>query len=911
MPNYPEQLLIDKNRSVLLEPSILLLSFKKAISPERIAALLKGLRMEVVNNPGADHVKGPLINNTDTRTWIRTIDGAAVTEDQYQSLAKGFGENLEWIGAAYQLAESRRNVIFCPMPHALVIELKTLNIQNVAAPPDLAGGLKMPGQTALQIAEIPQRSAFLNGRHYYEIGNPMVWDAITVRNLILEQFGAQVANVYFDRMPLVSPLAFIPNDTYYASQWNLAKINAPQAWDITTGAAPVIVAILDSGCDLTHPDLSFVSQGVNCTSMAPPASPAASAGPDIGHGTCCAGIAGAIINNGQGVSGIAGSCQVLPLSIQSFADTELAFGINYAVSNGAAVISMSWGTTDSSIVDTALSAALAADVVLCAAAGNGGTPILYPASYPGVMAIGGTDQNDDYKTPASPDGECWSPSFGDGISVAAPCVQIWSTDIQGTGGFNNNGAAITTLPCVTHPSAGDAAGNYFEYFNGTSSATPHVSGFVALLRTQYPGLTGVQVRSIVERTADKVGTLAYAVNPTYPNGAWNNQLGYGRINLYQGLDFADVYIKDYPTDTGVEPRTPPGGDFWDFGDLVVRPTNDHYFNPSLVAQASTVVRGQTNYIYVRVTNNGPNTARNLSVSVRIAPFVGTQFVAGDWTTTDATHVQPTTITNTFATLAPGAEVIASFSIDAAQVETLYGWITDDPWHPCMLALVTADNDYAFANDIATGPYLAVQINNYAQRNLTVVAAGFQSEDGSFQTAFPFIAGHKLNTDTSLTLRIDRSGLPPKSVLYLSVDETGSAFPLVDFTLPAPAPGQQKDCGMEFLEKTTIRTKLGCCEGVLILEKGSRFTCCDGKTAPSTVKVTGGLVILQNGERLVRIDDPVATITLSKQPGQLIPLSLQLEVNGQLKKGDSGLVPISQLDQAGQVVGGAGWAFVVA
>lgn len=907
MPDFAKELTVEKGQTLLLEPSILLLSFSEKISRERLAAQLKKLELTIVDNAGATHAKGPLINNTDTRIWVKTVDGTAVTDDQYQAIVKTLRSTLQWIGPAYQAPQARTISIVCPLPHALIIGLKN---QKDTPPPDFGAGLQAAGAASSpQLNEITQRSAYLNGRHYYEIANPLEWSAYAVKTLLLRQYADQIADVFFDRMPMISPLAFVPNDTYYTSQWNLAKINVSPAWDMTTGNSGVIVAILDTGCDLTHPDLQFASQGVNCTTMAPPGSPAYTA--ELGHGTCTAGIAAAVINNGKGVSGIAGSCKVLPLAIETFADSELAFGINYAVSNGASVISMSWGGYSlATVVATALDSALASDVVLCAAAGNDGiSPIIFPAAHPGVMAIDGTDKNDNYKTAASPDGECWSPNYGDGLSVAAPCVQVWSTDIQGSGGFNDNGAAYNDAPCVTYPSAGDGAGNYFEWFNGTSAATPHVSGFVALLRSQYNGLTGVQVRNIIERTADKVGTLAYAVNPTYPNGTWNNQLGYGRINVGKGLDFADVYIKDFPGDTGVEPRNPPGGDFWDYGDLVVRPTDDNFFNPSLVAQAKTVVRGQTNYIYVRVTNDGPNAARNVSVSVRITPFVGTQFVASDWSATDATHVSPTAITATFATLASGAQVIAKFSIDAAQVETLYGWETADPWHPCMLALVTADNDYAFINDSATGPVLATQINNYAQRNLTVVdgSTGTGSATRGFSSAFPFISGHKTNLETSLGIRVDRSSLPAGAELYLSVDETGAAFPLVNFT-PGTNGAPDKDCGMEFLERTRIRTKLGCCDGVLILEKGSRFTCGDG-TNPSKITVVGGVVILEGGKRLIRIDDPVATVTLTKQPGQLLPLALQLQVAGPIPKGALGFVSVSQLDQKGQVVGGAGMAYV--
>jgi subtilisin family serine protease len=755
----------------------------------------------------------------------------------------------------------------------------------------------------LDLVEVPERSKYLTRYRYLQVRDPRKANAYALRDR-LEKQRKVVGEVLFETMPMVKPLAAtIPNDTHWANQWNMTQINAPNAWDLTTGSAAVVICILDEGCDLTHPDLQFSGQGINLGTMMPTGAPTGN------HGTACAGIAAASFNNNQGVAGLAGSCLILPVAFDAWSDVEVANGINYATTEGAQVISMSfgWDPWNPAIIDPEIQNAAANDIVMCVATHNDNAAIRYPATNPLVMACGASSTDDGRKTPMSPDGECWGSNFGDvvyggtltGVSVVAPGVLCPTTDIQGNDGYYDGTGPINNWACVNYPNPGSADGDYIFMFDGTSAATPHVAGLAGLLRSAYPSLTAVDVRRIIERTAAKAGPLAYGEVAGFPHGTRNQQMGYGRIDAFWALDYADVMVKDWSGDAGVEPSTPPSGNFWTFSDVVVRITDDDVFNPDNPAQSKHVERGQTNYIYVRVTNIGPNQARNIAVNVRLTPWVGLQFVYPiDWTAIDAMHVAPTAVTTTFATIASGSSVIAKFSISAAQVEELYGWQYDHPWHPCLLAEVSADNDYAFSTSDLSFGNIVLRKNNVAQRNLSVIDV--LASPGA-AIAFPFVAGNHAIADRRLKLRIDRSKLPRGALARLSLDEDGRAFPRVDFTRRAEP---TQDHGVLLLDRTRIRTRLGCCEGILVLERGSRFLpICDDDRL-EIVGLEGGKMSVLQGRRYVELAADVTEIELSKAPNAVYPLSVELRFPGDIDRSGAYTLSVAQLDERGRAVGGA-------
>jgi subtilisin family serine protease len=908
MKNYPNELRHGMGPMMRLEPTHLLLAFKEAHTREEIETALRRLGLDLETG-GDQHERGSsremqMVNHTDRRFWVRSAAGRPIDQELLDAVEKAFNAKLDWIGPVYRLPNVEGlGGLLCPLPNVLVIKPASQLDPNKEQ--EFSARL---GQWGLR--EEQEKSRYLGGYRYYVIGDPNKQTSYQLQDNLLAKEREFVQDARLENMPMLAPTALVPSDPLFAQQWDMTQIQAGGAgttgWDISTGAATVVVCVLDTGCDLTHPDLQFSTPGINLGTMMPDGRPTGD------HGTACAGIVAARFSNALGPAGVAGSCQIMPVAFQNWTDVECAAGINYAADNGARVISMSFGeyapgegfgpsAWDFTIIDPAITHAFNdRDCVLCAATGNEdtGTHNRYPGRHPLVIACGASDQADNRKSPASPDGEGWGSNYGvdtyggqtTGVSVVAPGVRIPTTDRQGNDGYN--------------PSAG-VAGDYFLMFNGTSSATPHVAGIAAVIRSLYPSLTNAQVRNVIERTAQKVGVTPYAEAGGFANGTRNQQMGYGRVNLFRVLDFAEVMIKDWSGDTGIEPSNPPGGDFWDFSDIVVRITDDNVFVPDNPAQSSYVERGQTNYLYIRVTNNGPREARNVVVSARITPYVGLEFVyPADWTTIDATHVSPTPVTATFATVPAGGSVIAKFTISAAQTDDLWGWITNYPWHPCLLASVNADNDYAFSTANLTGGGIVARRNNLAQRNLSVIDVL-----ASASLKFPFLVGSRFNAERLMEVVVDRSRLPKEMTLWLALDDDTRAFPRVDLTPENVAPTNGDEGGMIFLDAARIETTIGGSRGVLTLARGSRF---DRVLSPriGKVSVEGGEVIVRDEKRYVEIREQLAVVRMEKQPRQLYLLALQTSIPAAANKGQQLMMRVAQRNERQETVGGATVIYVV-
>ena len=261
---------------------------------------------------------------------------------------------------------------------------------------------------------------------------------------------------------------FDPNDPAYGDASKVyapQQIKAPAAWDLTLGDPELIVAVVDTGIDLTHPEFAgrimagydFVNDDADPSD-------------DNGHGTHVAGIIAAGIDNGLGIAGIAGRVRILPVKVLNTNNggwlSKVAEGIIWAVNQGARVINLSLiGSVDSPTLHDAINYATSHGVFVVAAAGNAATDVpLFPASYDELLAVAATTYT----------AERWSLSnYGPDVDVMAPGATIYST-------FNDGG---------------------YRFLSGTSMASPHVAGVAALMLSRNPNLTPATIKRAILETA--------------------------------------------------------------------------------------------------------------------------------------------------------------------------------------------------------------------------------------------------------------------------------------------------------------------------------------------------------------------------------------------------------------------------
>ncbi|MGJ8661420.1 MAG: S8 family peptidase [Bacteroidota bacterium] len=333
---------------------------------------------------------------------------------------------------------------------------------------------------------------------------------------------AQIGYVdYAEKVPLFQT-SQIPND-FNSNQWYLTKINATQAWDISTGSSAVKIAIVDNAVFTGHEDLInsiYVNSGeipnngldddfngyvddykgydaANGDGDVNPPSSSTSNSPWV-HGTHCSGIASASTDNGIGIAGLGYNCSIIPVKCtpNSSAGNTLTTayeGVAYAMNAGADIISMSFGSSGTSLTgQNVISAASLQGITLVAAAGNDNTSNqFFPAAYSEVISVGATDISDQKASFSN---------FGSTIDVMAPGVGIYST-LSG-------------------------ATNAYGSLSGTSMACPLTAGLCGLIKSQDNTRTPADIKNILQAGCENIDLM----NPNFIG-----QIGAGRINAYNSL----------------------------------------------------------------------------------------------------------------------------------------------------------------------------------------------------------------------------------------------------------------------------------------------------------------------------------------------------------------------------------------
>ncbi len=320
--------------------------------------------------------------------------------------------------------------------------------------------------------------------------------------------------------------SFVPSEVYYnCCQWGIKDVNVETAWDTTLGSTSVRLAILDSGLRKSHEDIGNYLQGYDFVFNDNDPND------NNGHGTHVTSTAAGLTNNGLGVAGVA-QAEILPVRVLnaqgSGTHSQIANGVTYAADQGSDILSMSLGgPSGSQTMLDAINYAWNSGAIVIAASGNDNGPVGYPAAYSNAMAVGAYDQNHNRASFSN---------FGSQLEISAPGVQIAAA-------YNRNDAD-------------------YVYQDGTSMATPIVSGVAALALTVDPTLTNTELRQLLRDTAVDYGAAG-----------WDSSFGYGGVDAAAAVAAAQsggggggggpttVYSEDFEASTNFV-KSSGSSDLW-------------------------------------------------------------------------------------------------------------------------------------------------------------------------------------------------------------------------------------------------------------------------------------------------------------------------------------------------------------
>ncbi|MBD3247716.1 S8 family serine peptidase [Candidatus Falkowbacteria bacterium] len=433
------------------------------------------------------------------------------------------------------------------------------------------------------------------------------------------------ADVVYAEKDHIYRTAIIPSDVYYNEQWYLKKIKADKAWDEIRETPDITIAVIDSGVQITHPDLSaniwinedeiadngidddkngFIDDrnGWDFVENIPDPSPKFKEGfteQGVTHGTIVAGVAAAVGNNGVGITGVTWNARIMPLrALDDFGEgltSNVVRAIDYAIANKADIINFSFvGFSYSQSLFEAVARAHRAGIIMVAAAGNeqmdgSGYNLdqvpMYPACHDGengenmVIGVAATDTLDQKTEFSSYGFSC--------VDIVAPGMSIYSS-----------------VPYEPNKKLGDSFFNkyYDGYWSGTSMATPIVAGGVALIEGANKELNAKDVKEVLLDSTDNISRL----NPDYLG-----QLGRGRINLQKAVSEAKEKLGSHDSNIIVSPASeklslvkivdPEGGEMSSF-----KVYGDNFFGGADVAAGDIDGDGQDEIIAGAGNGGGPH-----------------------------------------------------------------------------------------------------------------------------------------------------------------------------------------------------------------------------------------------------------------------------------------------------------------
>lgn len=432
-------------------------------------------------------------------------------EQQYMVMAESSDGGGALVGIIHQdilhkvAIDSRKNLRLVPYPSDKrwkieSVDSETLRDVKVDHPEDNEGTSHYHvNQVVVKFrsnpseAELSQIRSEIGADSVHKLGYTYVFESahMEAKQLMsyFQKWNVEYAEPHFMYM---TNEAVEPNDRLFSKyQWNLPAIETIPGWGVNRGSEDVIVAVVDTGVDLNHPDLQGRTvPGINIVQKDKQPFD------DVGHGTHVAGVISANVNNGEGVAGMSWYNRIMPVKVLDETGAgstySVAQGIIWAADNGAKVINMSLGNyADAQFLHDAIRYAFDRDVVLIAASGNDNTERPgYPAAYPEVFAVAATDSRQQKASFSN---------YGDYIDVAAPGVNIAST----------------------YPD------NHYAALSGTSMASPHVTALAALICSANPLLKNTEVYEIMRQTAIDLG-----------DSGKDKYYGFGQIDVVKALSRA-------------------------------------------------------------------------------------------------------------------------------------------------------------------------------------------------------------------------------------------------------------------------------------------------------------------------------------------------------------------------------------